>query len=423
VNSTASFRNFTPSYVALHPFVRRPGPESDYHLQMPLEFHAGTSELIQRLEQGHHNVQLDAEAWDRLTTWIDLNVPDHGTWTEQVGGPRDVMQRRLAMRTKYADRPEDPEMVTATTTVAEAFEMPAPETSRTPHAPIADWPFDTAAARQRQADLSLPSEMQLPLAPGVNLELVLIPAGEFILGDARGEADESPECRASVDRPFYLGRYEVTNAEYAAFRPRHDSGVISQTNKDQNERGIPVNGPRQPVVRVAWTDAVAFCDWLSQRTGRKCVLPTEVQWEWACRAGTASPMFYGDRNADFGRFANLADATLTQFARGDSPPWHPKDSRFHDNALVTAPVGTYAPNPWGLSDMVGNAAEWTRSGYEPYPYIPLDGREDLRSNDVKVVRGGSWYDRPLRTGSSARRHYAPWQGVFDVGFRVAVEVP
>ncbi len=142
VNGSASFRNFTPSYVALHPFVRRPGPESDYHLQMPLEFHAGTSELIQRLQQGHHNVQLDAEAWDRLVTWIDLNVPDHGSWTEQTGGPREVMQRRLAMRTKYAGRPEDPEAVPSSPQVAATFIAPVLETPRTPHPPIADWPFD-----------------------------------------------------------------------------------------------------------------------------------------------------------------------------------------------------------------------------------------------------------------------------------------
>lgn len=421
-NGTASFRNFTPSYVALHPFVRRPGPESDYHLQMPLEFHASTSELIQRLEQGHHNVQLDAEAWDRLTTWIDLNVPDHGTWSEQVGGPRDVMRRRLAMRTEYADRPEDPEAVSSVAMEPAKFESPLPEISRTPHSPISDWPFDATAARQRQADPGLPSELQLPVAPGVNLELVLIPAGEFILGDANGEVDESPECRAKVERPFYLGRYEVTNAEFAAFRASHDSGVISQTNKDQNERGIPVNAPRQPVVRVAWNDAVAFCDWLSQRTGRKCGLPTEVQWEWACRGGAATPLYYGNVNTDFGHFANLADATLTQFARGDSPPWHPKDNRYHDNALVTAPVGSFGPNAWGLFDMSGNAAEWTCSDYAPYPYDPADGREALQSNAAKVVRGGSWYDRPARARSAARRHYAPWQGVFDVGFRVVVEV-
>ncbi len=84
--------NFTPSYLALHPFVRRPGPESDYHLQKPLECHAGTSELVQMLEKGHYNVKLDAEAWDRLITWIDLNVPDHGTWREQHG-PSPMMQR------------------------------------------------------------------------------------------------------------------------------------------------------------------------------------------------------------------------------------------------------------------------------------------------------------------------------------------
>ena len=301
--------------------------------------------------------------------------------------------------------------------------LPCSKRPRTPHPPIADWPFDSAAAQRRQASAGLPSQLQLPLAPGVNLELVLVPAGEFILGAAAGDPDESPECRAVVARPFYLGCYEVTNAEYAVFRPAHDSGVISQTNKDQNERGIPVNGPRQPVVRVAWNDAVAFCDWLSRRTGRKCVLPTEVQWEWACRAGNSGPMFYGDLNTDFGRFANLADATLAQFARGDSPPWHPKDGRFNDGALVTAPVGSYAPNPWGLYDMIGNAAEWTRSNYEPYPYDPADGREAGEAEGAKVVRGGSWYDRPGRARSAARRHYAPWQGVFNVGFRVAVEAP
>ena len=86
---------FTPSYVALHPYVRRPGPESDYALQIPLEYHASTSELVQMLEKGHYNVKLDAEAWDRLITWIDLNVPDHGTWSEHRAIAQDFHQRRL----------------------------------------------------------------------------------------------------------------------------------------------------------------------------------------------------------------------------------------------------------------------------------------------------------------------------------------
>jgi hypothetical protein len=88
------WRGFTPSYIALHPFVRRPGPESDSHLQKPLEFHADTSELVQMLKRGHHNVKLDGEAWDRLITWIDLNVPDHGTWHEHRAIARRSGERR-----------------------------------------------------------------------------------------------------------------------------------------------------------------------------------------------------------------------------------------------------------------------------------------------------------------------------------------
>ncbi|MCY2925416.1 MAG: formylglycine-generating enzyme family protein, partial [Planctomycetota bacterium] len=102
--------HFTPAYAALQSFVRRPGPESDAHIQVPMEWGADTSELIRTLKKGHHNVQLDAQAWDRLYTWIDLNVPDHGTWTEQANA-RPAMKRRLEMRTKYANNAEDPEAI------------------------------------------------------------------------------------------------------------------------------------------------------------------------------------------------------------------------------------------------------------------------------------------------------------------------
>jgi len=436
-NSKSPFRNFTPSYVALHPYVRRPGPESDYHLQEPLEWHASTSELVQMLKKGHHNVALDGEAWDRLYTWIDLNVPDHGTWHEHRGGHSPMELRRREMRTRYANRPEDLEAIVDLQVQPVSFVQPATAAAR----PAGErncpgWPFDAVEAKRRQeaeakkrtnaestasADAPTP-EWSVDLGEGVTMKLVLIPPGEFLMGDADGSCDELPVTRARIERPFYLGRFEVTNAQYARFNVEHDSGVISQTNKDQNERGYHVNGPNQPVVRISWEEAMHFCQWLSRETGKRFTLPTEAQWEWACRAGTATPFWFGAPDSDFSRTANLADATLEQMARGDSPKWHPRDARFRDNALVTVDVGRYEPNPWGLCDVHGNAAEWTRSAYRPYPNQPGDGRDQPGNRERKVVRGGSWYDRPARSRSSFRLAYEPWQRVYNVGFRVLMEI-
>jgi len=419
------WNNFTPSYIALHPYVRRPGPESDYHLQKPLEFHADTSELVQMLKHGHHNVQLDAEAWDRLITWIDLNVPDHGTWTEQVNGARPVMQRRLEMHAKYGNRTDDPEKIPELANKEPVpFVAPAPMPERKAQdMRAAAWPFDAAEAAKRQTAANLPVKLKIDLEEGKSFELALIPAGEFVMGDAAGEADESPVSCAKIDKPFYIGLMEITNAQYAAFDPKHDSGVISMTNKDQDQRGYPVNQPNQPVVRVTWHEAMAFCKWLAQKSGKKFTLPTEAQWEWACRAGTDTPFFYGNRDTDFSRFANLADASVGGLARRESPQWHPKDARFNDGVMVTGEVGRYQPNAWGLRDMHGNAAEWTLSSYRPYPYANNDGRNDPNSVEMKTVRGGSWFDRPLHARSAARLPYRPWQAVYNVGFRVVCDVP
>jgi formylglycine-generating enzyme required for sulfatase activity len=278
------------------------------------------------------------------------------------------------------------------------------------------WPFDAAEAKRKQ-EATGPATREVDLGNGVKLPLVRVPAGEFVMGDSAGDPDERPLARAKIAEPFWMGRVEVTNEQYGLFDPSHDSRYISETNKDQTRRGVPVNGPRQPVVRVSWLQAMAFCRWLSQKTGQPFTLPTEAQWEYACRAGTASPFWYGDANTDFSSFANLADQALTPLARADSPKWHPKDARFNDQAEVTADVGTYQPNPWGLCDMIGNAAEWTRTTYQPYPYA-ADGRDGSSDAGKKVVRGGSWYDRPLRARSAFRLSYQPWQGVYNVGFRV-----
>jgi len=418
----SGFRNFTASYVELHPFVRRPGPESDYFLQRPLEWHAGTSELVQMLEQGHYNVNLDAEAWDRLNTWIDLNVPDHGTWSEHRGISSNYHERRLQMRTKYANRPEDPEQYPVPPPARPAFVQPAPAPERKPQKlDVPGWPFDTVAAKKRQADAGGPVELKIDLGDKLTLDLTLIPAGEFVMGSADGAADEYPQARVKIERPFYLGKFEITNAQYALCDRTHDSSYISVFNKDQSQRGEVANRERQPVIRVSWQEALAYCQWLSQKTGHKFTLPTEAQWEYACRAGTVTPLNYGDCEADFSKCANLADQRINDLCRGDSPRWIPCVARFSDGAIVTDHVGKYAPNAWGLYDMHGNAAEWTRTAYRPYPYDPRDGRDDPRAEGSKAVRGGSFYDRPRRARSAFRVHYQPWQKVFNVGFRVAME--
>ena len=423
-------RGFTPSYLALHPFVRRPGPESDYHLSPPLEYHADGSELIQRLRKGHGGAQLDAEAWDRLITWIDLNVPDHGTWSEHRAIAGNIHKRRLTLRSLYAGLSHDPEAIVQG--VAGPVEPVQP---RAPVKPPADkvtapgWPFDAPEARKRQlaayqaltGKAAQKPELSVSLGDGVTMNLVLVPAGEFVMGDRDGWQDEWPQAKVKIDKPFWMGKFEVTNAQFACFDPTHDSRYISVFNKDQGSRGQPAFRDKQPVIRISWQQAVAFCDALSKKTGLKFSLPAEAQWEYACRAGTDSPMNYGALDADFGKHANLADGRVNNLCRGDSPKWIPCITNVNDGATITDNIGRYAPNAWGLHDMHGNASEWTASAYRPYPYKPNDGRNAPAAAGRKVVRGGSFYDRPKRGRSSFRLDYPSWRGVFNVGFRVVCE--
>jgi formylglycine-generating enzyme required for sulfatase activity len=175
------------------------------------------------------------------------------------------------------------------------------------------------------------------------------------------------------------------------------------------------------VIRVNWNQAQAFCRWLSQETGAVFDLPTEAQWEFACRAGTATPLHFGGCDADFGQRANLADQRVNDLCRNDSPRWIPSVASVNDGSIISDSVGKYAANAFGLCDMHGNVAEWTRTTYRPYPYNAGDGRDAPAADGKRVVRGGSWYDRPQRARSSFRLAYEPWQRVFNVGFRVVLE--
>ena len=426
---------FSVAYVALHRFVRRPGIESNIRLLTPMEYSANTTELAQRLRKGHQGVQLDADAWDRLYTWIDLNAPYHGTWTEIAGaGVARQRDRRRAMGRLYAGIDVDPEAIVPTSYKPRQREEKAKvkrQEAKGKGEGSGGWAFDGKEAKRRQAALG-PTTRAIDLGSGIKLELVRIPAGEFVMGDASGHPDERPLSRVKVSG-LWMGRCEITNEQFAVFDPRHDSRVESMHGYQFGIHGYRVNKPRQPAVRLSWHQARAFCRWLGERTGERVELPTEAQWEYACRAGTATPMGYGGLDTDFAPFANLGDAKLSEFALDTyirvrlvaSPnrydDWVPKDARFNDGGFVSVEAGRYRPNPWGLHDMHGNVWEWTRTALRPYPYRADDGRNGPDAKGERVVRGGSWYDRPKRCRSAFRLAYPPYQRVFNVGFRVVME--
>jgi formylglycine-generating enzyme required for sulfatase activity len=241
------------------------------------------------------------------------------------------------------------------------------------------------------------------------------------MGETGGELDESPPARATIKKAFWMGVYEVTNEQYRRFDPSYDSGYLTKFRPRRFSPGPLRNTPKQPVLRISWEQAMAFCSWLSRKTSLRFTLPTEAQWEYAGRAGSATPLSYGDPAADFSKWANVADLRVAKgaFIREAAVMSYPADRRFDDGHIVTAPVGEYRRNAWGLYDMHGNAAEWTLTTYRPYPYKADDGRNDTAPNGRKVVRGGSFLDRPKRCRSAFRLSYPAWQGVSDVGFRVA----
>jgi len=428
---------YTPAYEALIRYIRRVGVEDDVSLLRPGEYHADTSELVQMLKRGHQGVRLDAESWDRLVTWIDLNGPCHGTWSGVFPLP-GLSERRMALRRLCGGPPEDPEVVVPMPPVMIEKRSPVPR-ARAGQVAAVGWPFEFEEAQRRQRRDGL-VQKSVDMGDGMVMKLVRIPAGEFVMGDPDGQGDEHAQARIVVLEPFWMGAYEVTNEQFRKFAPNHDSGYYAKRHGPLGSgaadyvgpdgKGLDLNGDRQPAVRVAWTDAAAFCQWLSELTGMAFTLPTESQWEYACRAGSATALFFGGVDADYSAFANLADRS---FSVGLQPGGRQStggiahlvlegadlaDRRFSDGSVVTSVAGRYAPNAWGLFDMHGNAAEWTLSDYRAYPYRE-DGRNDGRVDTRKAVRGGSFFDRPARARSGVRMDYPAWQRVFNVGFRVA----
>jgi formylglycine-generating enzyme required for sulfatase activity len=244
---------------------------------------------------------------------------------------------------------------------------------------------------------SAPAEPSKLITNSIGMKLVLIPAGEFLMGspdsDKDAEVDEKPQHRVWITRLFYLGATAVTQSQYRAA-----TSMTPSYFKESNDL---------PVEQISWEDAMAFCARLNELEKGKLLgansyrLPTEAEWEYACRAGSQWRFGFGDAYASLGNYA-----------------W------FEDNSVgKTHPVGRKRANAWGLHDMHGNVWEWCWDAYDGQYYAssPADDPRgpDFTGAQDRVVRGGSWSLNPGSCRAAKRYPGAPGDRDFNLGFRVA----
>jgi formylglycine-generating enzyme required for sulfatase activity len=254
-----------------------------------------------------------------------------------------------------------------------------------------------------------PSVEFTSVEPVTSMEFVWIPPDCFEMGNPAGRKD-ARQHRVCVEG-FWLGKHEVTNAQYRRFRSDHDSG---------EDEGHSLNGEDHPVVEVDWHAATAFAEWLSQKTGEHFRLPTEAEWEYAARAGTKTATYWGDYGTDKAcAYANFADKTMVDTLRTKKyPAWSSIDV-CEDGYAVSAPVGQFSPNAFGLYDMLGNVKEWTCSLYDKDYGGAEKDCASKDSSDRRVTRGGSWNYFPLYVHSANRDWDTPDSRLNNIGFRLA----
>jgi len=248
--------------------------------------------------------------------------------------------------------------------------------------------IDDALAKLGPAPKSSPASVTLDLGNGGTMRLVLIRPGKFMMGspdsEQSRESKEGPQHEVVIAKPFYMGVTEVTQAQYEA---------VMGTNPSK------FKGPTNPVDSVTWDEAVEFCRKLSEKTGKAVRLPTEAEWEYACRAGTKTRFSFGDSESVLGDYA-----------------WKGSNS-----GGTAHPVGQKKPNAWGLYDMNGNVWEWCADWWGPYPKGPItDPSGPTTASGLRVLRGGSWYRVGLDSFRCAIRLIIdPSLRVNDLGFRCA----
>ncbi len=264
----------------------------------------------------------------------------------------------------------------------------------------------------------------------IGMSFVRIETGEFLMGSPESEKDRDhneEQHRVRITKPFYLGAHEVRVRDFRRFvahsgymtdadkseeggHPFYVLGAFVDPNQKYTWRNPGYQDEDHPVVNVSWNDAVAFCAWLSKKEGRTYRLPTEAEWEYACRAGTETPFAFGET------LSSKTDANADgRLSFGDKQEAGPRLD-------VTAPVGSYRANAWGLYDMHGNVYEWCSDWYDEGYYVksPQDDPSGPASGELRVTRGGSMFGRRSWCRSACRSFQAPVQIGTNFGFRVVL---
>lgn len=247
------------------------------------------------------------------------------------------------------------------------------------------------------------------LGNSIHLEMVAIPGGRFMMGSSMQELDregnEGPYHAVKM-APFFMGKYVITQIQWRAV------SRLPKVSHDLHYDPSKFKGPSYPVEQVSWQDATEFCARLSRYTGRSYRLPSEAEWEYACRAGTVTPFTYGP--------------TLTPQQANFYGPFANEDGSKTMGRTSTTRVGQFPANAFGLYDMHGNIYEWCMDGWHNnYEGAPTDGSPWLttQETDLRVLRGGSWYNKPRYCRSANRSRYALNHRINDIGFRVVVTIP
>ncbi|MBR5757630.1 MAG: SUMF1/EgtB/PvdO family nonheme iron enzyme [Thermoguttaceae bacterium] len=393
-NYIATKSPISNSYYQLRRYVRTVTKESQMPTHPAYDFHADASLLVQLLQRGHFGVELDPESWDKIVTWIDLNCPYNGSWGEMIRDNPALVKsqysRREELRKLYApsseqldDDPNDPAIVN-------------PE----PNSPLR-LRFSSEVKEEQPVKFAKPrgDTVSVPLSNDVRMDFV-----------------KMPNSKISV------GKFEVTNEQYKIFDPTYDTGIEygDFIQFSPGERGWLLSRAKQPVARVSYKDAEAFCAWLSEKTGDEYRLPTYAEW----RAFADEASLQGD----YGARENLADSThayISPFGwtgRVETlPAWRPVDWAVNDHSRVSAPVGSYKKNAYGLYDVLGNVAEWT-SGERVDKREVVDvetGEKVSESVSAKrIAAGGSWTTPARFATPETVRAFPESFKTRDVGFRV-----